>query len=96
MLSETERIMCECAEMDLEGAENYFRKQRSWHEGSAFVIFSDCELKIPALENAARMLRTEQISAAASIGLVPAESDFPEFSSAVEVRHPSGSVYYTF
>lgn len=95
-LNEMERIMCECAEMDLEDADNYFRGKRIGREGHAFVIFRDCEFKIPALEHAARELQTDRISAAFEIGIVPAECDLPEFSEAVKVRHPSGSIYYTW
>lgn len=91
-LTEIERAMCECAGMDLEDAGNYFRSKRTGHEGSAFVIFPDCEFKIPALEHAARELRADKMS----LDAVPAESDFPEFSEAVEARHPCGSIYYTW
>lgn len=95
-LCEAERIMCECAEMDLEDAGRYFRGKRAGREGSAPVIFRDYALKIPALEHAARELQTDRISAAFEIGIVPARCEFPEFSEAVKVRHPSGSIYYTW
>ncbi len=95
-LTEIERTMCECAEIDLEDAGNYFRGKRIGREGSAFVIFRDCEFKIPALEHAARELQANRVSAAFEIGVEPTECDFPEFSDAIEARHPSGNVYYTW
>lgn len=98
-LTETERIMCECVEIDLEKADDYFHyfhRGPSAEEGGVPVIFPFWELKITALEHAARELRTDQVSAAFDIRIAPAESDFPEFSEAVEVKHPSGSRYYTW
>lgn len=87
-LNELERVMCECAEIDLD------RVTKSLHHSKkVFVSFPDAELKTPALEKAFTLFCVDN---SLDELLILCAKNFPKFEKEIEVKTEVSGSYYVF
>ncbi len=84
-LTDLERCMCSCAEIDLTKATKALH-----HQKRVFVLFYDAEVKIPALEKAHSLFVVDN---SFDDLLMLCARNFPDFGQATEVKSECGPYY---
>ena len=87
-LTELERVMCQCAEMDLDKVTRALEYNKK-----VYVAFFDSEVKIPALSNSWRYFIGYNLGDEFLSRLF---KNFPDFDNEIEVHTEACGSYYTF